>query len=131
MRRASLTGQQQPQINIQINVNATPQNQTDFEVVLKIEGKAELPNNQLLFSFELAYGGIFRIRNVPQDSLCSRRDDRMPAPAVPVRARDHRRRCGRNGGFPPLLLDPVDFVGLYRQNMAQTQPSNPTPAQFA
>jgi preprotein translocase subunit SecB len=34
----------------------------------------------------------------------------------------------RNGGFPPLLLDPVDFVSLYRQKMAQTQPTPAPPA---
>jgi preprotein translocase subunit SecB len=125
-----LTGQQQPQINIQVGVNATPQNQTDFEVALKIEGKAELPNNQVLFSFELVYGGIFRIQNVPQESLSAVVMIECPRLLFPF-ARQIIADAVVSGGFPPLLLDPVDFVGLYRQNLAKTQPSNPTPAQFA
>ena len=60
--------QTQPQINIQINVNVNNASETDYEVILKIEGKAEL-GTLLLFSFELSYGGIFRIQNVPQDSM--------------------------------------------------------------
>jgi preprotein translocase subunit SecB len=125
-----LTGQQQPQINIQVGVNATPQNQTDFEVALKIEGKAELPNNQVLFSFELIYGGIFRIQNVPQESLSAVVMIECPRLLFPF-ARQIIADAVVSGGFPPLLLDPVDFVSLYRQNLAKTQPSNPTPAQFA
>ena len=126
-----LTGQQQPQINIQVGVNATPQNQTDFEVALKIEGKAELPNNQVLFSFELVYGGIFRIQNVPQDSLSAVVMIECPRLLFPF-ARQIIADAVVSGGFPPLLLDPVDFVGIYQQKLARMQPPNPTtPAQFA
>ena len=60
--------QTQPQINIQINVSAKPLADNDYEVDLKIEGRAEVPN-LLLFSFELLYAGVFRIVNVPQESL--------------------------------------------------------------
>ncbi len=60
--------QEQPQIGIQINVGATPLSDTDIEVVIKVEGKAET-GSTLLFRFELEYGGVFRIRNVPQESL--------------------------------------------------------------
>jgi len=61
-------GQQPPKINIQINVNAKPLAGSDFEVELKIEGRAELPTTTL-FAFDLLYAGIFRIQNVPQDSV--------------------------------------------------------------
>src|SRR4051795_3292015 len=57
----SLQQQQQgPKINIQINVNAKPLAEHDFEVELKIEGRAEGANG-LLFSFDLDYAGIFKI----------------------------------------------------------------------
>src|SRR5688572_23065965 len=59
---------QQPQLNIQINVNAKPVAGSDFEVELKLEGKAET-SGTVLFSFELVYAGIFRIQNVPQENL--------------------------------------------------------------
>ena len=122
----SLTGrQEQPQIGIQINVGANPLTETDIEVVLKLEGKAET-GASLLFRFELEFAGVFRIRNVPQESLNPVVLIECPRLLFPF-AREIVATAVRNGGFPPLLLDPVDFVGLYRQKMAQQQPV-PAPA---
>jgi preprotein translocase subunit SecB len=60
--------QQAPNISIQVNVNAKPLAQNDIEVDLLIEGKAgEAPN--LIFAFELVYGGVFRLNNIPQDNV--------------------------------------------------------------
>src|SRR5476649_2268152 len=65
----SLTGGgEPPQIGIQINVAASPISDTDIEVVLKLDGKAETAG-ELMFRFELDFAGVFRIRNVPQESL--------------------------------------------------------------
>ena len=115
-RRARCSRQQQPQINIQINVNAKPLAETDVEVELKLEGKAEAAGS-VLFSFELVYAGMFRIQNVPQDSLQPVMMIECPRLLFPF-AREIIATAVRNGGFPPLLLDPVDFVALYRQSMA-------------
>jgi preprotein translocase subunit SecB len=118
----SLTGtQEQPQINIQINVNAAPIADTDIEVVLNLNGKAETSAG-VMFSFELAFGGVFRIRNVPQESLNAVVLIECPRLLFPF-AREIIASTVRNGGFPPLLLDPVDFVALYRQKMAQMPPA--------
>ena len=57
-----------PAINVQINVNAKPLSNTDFEVELVIEGKAE-NEGKLLFNVELIYAGIFRVQNVPQENI--------------------------------------------------------------
>jgi len=114
----SLATGQQPQIGIQINVNAAPLSDTDIEVVLQLSGKAETEGS-LLFSFELAFGGIFRIRNVPQESMNAVVLIECPRLLFPF-AREIIATTVRNGGFPPLLLDPVDFVALYRQKMAQS-----------
>jgi preprotein translocase subunit SecB len=116
---------QQPQINIQINVNAAPL-QSDFDIELKIEGKAEI-GDALLFAFDLSYGGVFRIQNVPQESIHPVLMIECPRLLFPF-AREIIASAVRNGGFPPLYIDPVDFVGLYRQKMAeqaaqQQQPS--------
>ena len=62
------SGQEQPQIGIQINVNATPLSDTDIEVVLKLDGRADSAGS-VLFSFELEFAGIFRLRNIPQEAL--------------------------------------------------------------
>jgi preprotein translocase subunit SecB len=116
----SLTpAEQPPQIGIQINVGANPLSDTDIEVVLKLEGKAEA-QDKLLFRFELEFGGVFRIRNVPQESLNAVVMIECPRLLFPF-AREIIATAVRNGGFPPLLLDPVDFVALYRQRMAQLQ----------
>lgn len=112
--------QQQPAINIQINVNANGVSATDYEVVLKLEGKAEI-GTTVLFLFDLTFAGIFRIQNVPQDSVHPVLMIECPRLLFPF-AREIIANAVRNGGFPPLLLDPVDFVGLYRQRMAQTEP---------
>lgn len=115
-----------PQINIQINVNAQPLSDTDVEVVLDLHGKAE-HTGSVLFNFELTFAGIFRIRNIPKESMDAVVLIECPRLLFPF-AREIVANTVRNGGFPPLLLDPVDFVSLYRQRMAQMppQPANQT-----
>ncbi|MGC1466293.1 MAG: protein-export chaperone SecB [Pseudolabrys sp.] len=117
--------QKQPEISIQINVNATPMTDTDVEIVLKLEGRAQGPEG-LLFSFDLAFAGMFRIQNVPKESLHPVMMIECPRLLFPF-AREIIANAVRNGGFPPLLLDPVDFVSLYRQKIAAAQPASPPP----
>ena len=62
----------------------------------------------------MEYAGIFRIQNVPQESINALVLIECPRLLFPF-AREIIATTVRNGGFPPLLLDPVDFVGLYRQ----------------
>ena len=113
---ASLAPQSQPpQINIQINVGANNIAENEYEVALSIEGKAESAG-KVLFSFELNYAGVFRIVNVPQENLHPLVMIECPRLLFPF-AREIIATSVRDGGFPPLMLDPVDFVGLYRQNM--------------
>jgi preprotein translocase subunit SecB len=111
--------QAQPAINIQINVSANNATETDYEVVLSIEGKAET-SGTLMFSFELVYAGIFRIQNIPQESLHPFVMIECPRLLFPF-ARNIIASATRDAGYPPLLLDPIDFVGLYRQNLARQQ----------
>jgi preprotein translocase subunit SecB len=118
--------QQQPQINIQINVNAKPLAENDYEVELKVEGRAEV-TGLLLFSFDLLYAGVFRIVNVPQENLNAIIMIECPRLLFPF-ARELVATAVRNGGFPPLMIDPVDFVSLYRQKLAGVQPQAAPPA---
>ena len=118
--------QQAPQINIQINVNAKPMSGTEYEVELKIEGRAEVPG-LVLFSFDLLYAGVFRIVNVPQENLGAIVMIECPRLLFPF-ARELIATAVRNGGFPPLMIDPVDFVSLYRQKMESQQPAAPPTA---
>ena len=113
---SSLTPQPTPpQINIQINVNANNIAENDYEVALSIEGKAE-NGGRVMFSFELVYAGVFRIVNVPKENLHPLVMIECPRLLFPF-AREIIATTVQDGGFPPLMLDPVDFVGLYRQNM--------------
>jgi preprotein translocase subunit SecB len=125
-RSITPTGQQ-PSINIQVNVDATPISAIDFEVTLRLEGKAEA-QGMLLFNFELVFAGAFRIQNVPAETLQPIVLIECPRLLFPF-AREIIATAVRNGGFAPLLLDPIDFVGLYRQRVAAgptvpTQPAN-------
>jgi preprotein translocase subunit SecB len=113
----ALPPNQAPALNVQINVNAKPLSATDFEVELAIEGRAE-HNKTVLFAIELIYGGVFRVQNVPQESLHPVVLIECPRLLFPF-ARQIIADTVRDGGFPPLMLDPVDFAALYRQRAAQ------------
>lgn len=113
---------QQPQISIQINVSARRLAENDTEVSLKLEGRAESAGS-VIFSFELDFAGVFRVQNVPPESMNPLIMIECPRMLFPF-AREIIASTVRNGGFPPLLLDPIDFVALYRQRLAQQQPAN-------
>jgi preprotein translocase subunit SecB len=119
----------QPAINIQVNVDAAQVAESDFEVTLRIEGKAEA-QGMLLFNFELVFAGLFRIQNVPADSIQPVVMIECPRLLFPF-AREIIASATRNGGFAPLLLNPIDFVALYRQRLpgagAAADPSPPPP----
>ena len=115
-----------PQINIQINVGANNVAQNEYEVTLSVEGKAE-NDGKMIFSFELAYAGVFRIQNVPQENLHPLIMIECPRLLFPF-AREIIASAVRDGGFPPLMLDPVDFVGLYQQNMQRQAASGAKPS---
>jgi preprotein translocase subunit SecB len=123
----SLTQPAQPQINITVNVTANPLSDTDVEVELRLEGKAEA-SGSVMFNVELVFAGAFRIQNVPQENIHPLMLIECPRLLFPF-AREIIASAVRNGGFPPLLLDPIDFVALYQQRAAQAQASPPTPAQ--
>lgn len=125
--RSLAPSQTQPAINIAINVGVQQLGQTDYEVSLKLEGKAE-NSGSVLFAFDLTFAGMFRLQNVPQEHLQPLLLIECPRLLFPF-AREMIATAVRNGGFAPLLLDPVDFVALYQQRMAQAsaQPTTPPP----
>ncbi len=112
-----------PEINININVNANPLAETDYEVEIRLEAKATA-GEDVLFNVELQYGGVFRIIGVPQDSIHPVVLIECPRLLFPY-ARQIVSDTTRNGGFPPLMIDPVDFAQLYQNRLAeqQTQPA--------
>ena len=113
----SLAGQDgQPEINISVNVNAKPLADTDFEVELHLDAKA-MNKDKVVFATELLYAGIFRLENIPQDALHPIVLVECPRMIFPF-ARQIVADVTRNGGFPPLMLDPIDFAAMYQQRIA-------------
>jgi preprotein translocase subunit SecB len=116
----SLQQTTQPQISISVNVVTSPLSDTDIEVTLRLEGKAEAAGG-VMFNIELQYAGVFRIQNVAQEQIQPLVLIECPRLLFPF-AREIIATSVRNGGFPPLMLDPIDFVALYQQRLAQVQP---------
>ncbi len=113
-----------PNIAIQVNVNAQQLAESDFEVQLKLEGSAG-EGADTLFKFELEYCGVFRLVNIPQDQVHPIVMIECPRILFPF-ARQIVADAVRNGGFPPLYLDPVDFAALYMQRVAEAQQGQPS-----
>lgn len=108
-----------PDINININVNPKPLSETDFEVELKLDANAK-DGEEVLFNVELVYAGIFRLTGMPQEMLQMAVLIECPRLLFPF-ARQIMADATRNGSFPPLMIDPVDFAALYQQRVAQAQ----------
>lgn len=108
-----------PAINVQVNVNARQLGPNDFEVELKLEGGAGEVGN-VLFSFELAYCGVFQLVDVPEQHKHPAVMIECPRLLFPF-ARQIIAEAVSNGGFPPFLLNPIDFGALYQQRMMEQQ----------
>ncbi len=108
-----------PSINVNVNVNANPLSETDFDVNLTLEAKAGV-DKDILFNIELTYGGVFRIVGFPQEHVLPLLFIECPRLLFPF-ARQIVADASRNGGFPPLMIDPIDFAGMFQQKMAEEQ----------
>ncbi|MGB7405751.1 MAG: protein-export chaperone SecB [Pacificimonas sp.] len=115
-------GQGQPKIDIQIGTRVNPQDQENvYEVIVALNAKAETPDSgQTAFIVELAYGGLFQLTNVPKEHLDLFLLVEAPRMIFPF-ARRVFADAPRDGGFPPLMLDPVDFLQLAQQQQAAAQ----------
>jgi preprotein translocase subunit SecB len=111
--------QEQPDINIAVNVNAKNLAPNDFEVELHLDAKAT-GDGKVVFAAELLYAGIFRLENFPQNLLHAAVLVECPRMLFPF-ARQIMAEATRNGGFPPLMLDPIDFAAMYQRRMAQAK----------
>ena len=108
-----------PQIAVNVDVRVNPLADTDFEVVLKVGVDAKVEGKQF-FLVELEYAGVFRVANIPQESLQAVLLIECPRLIFPF-ARRIIADVTRDGGFPPLMVDPIDFAALFRQQMQAQQ----------
>ncbi len=116
----------QPDISVQVNLDARKGNENQYEVIQKLTISA-VNGEDTIFLLEIDYAGIFHIENVPEDQLhpflmieCPR----MLFPFVRRIARD----VTADGGFPPLNIDNIDFVQLYRAELARMAAEQKEPA---
>jgi preprotein translocase subunit SecB len=108
----------QPQIDVQFNIGSTQLADDAFEVVLKIDVKATA-DDKTAFQVELAYAGLFALRNIPEDQLQPFLLAEAPRILFPF-ARRVLADAVRDGGFPPLMLEPIDFGQLYVSQAEQS-----------
>jgi preprotein translocase subunit SecB len=110
-----------PSIDVQFNIGSGQVGEEVYEVVLKIDLKAT-QDSQVAFVVDLSYAGIFGMRNVPAEAIEPFLLGEAPRILFPF-ARRILADAVRDGGFPiPLLLEPIDFAGLYMQRAeAQAQ----------
>jgi preprotein translocase subunit SecB len=111
--------QGRPEIQIQVDVNARQIGDGQFEVSLELSCEAKTPGASV-FLLELTYGGVFALANIPADSLQPLLLIECPRLLFPF-ARRIVSDATRDGGFPPLMIDPIDFVALYRRRLETQQ----------
>lgn len=114
----------QPSVEINVDVKAQGLGTDNYEVVLTINATAKTPE-ETLFIIELAYGAIVTVRNVPQEMLSAVVLVEAPRLIFPF-ARNIVAETTRDGGFPPLMINPIDFGELLRRN-ATTAPAGGEP----
>lgn len=112
-----------PELTINVNVDAKKMGDADFEVTLSMEAEAKDTQN-VLFNVEISYAGVFRVANLPDEHLQPFMMIECPRLLFPF-ARQIMADATRDGGFPPLMIDPIDFAALFQQNIAQ-QAANQT-----
>jgi len=117
-----LPSTQAPKIEVGVDVQARQLSEDRFEVDLKITANAKRGDTSL-FLLELVYAGLFQLKNIPRESLQAVCLIECPRILFPF-ARRVVADATRDGGFPPLMLDPIDFVALYRRQ-AQQQAGQP------
>lgn len=119
----------QPQIDIQFHISVAPVAEEIHEVTMKIEVRAVAEGGgTTMFAVELVYAGLFAARNVPPEQLSPFLYAEAPRLLFPF-ARRIVAEVVRDGNFPPLLLDPIDFGAMYLQQaqaagqLAESEPA--------
>lgn len=105
--------QQAPEVAVQFDIGSTQVSEELHEVVLRIEVRAQA-EGKTAFLVELAYAGLFGLRNIPAEHMQPFLLGEAPRLIFPF-ARRVVADVIRDGGFPPLLLEPIDFGQLYLQ----------------
>lgn len=109
--------QEQPQLDVQFNISVNKVADEVHEVVLKIDASARSQGG-VHFVLDLSYAGIFGLRNLPEEALPAFLLVEAPRLLFPF-ARQVVASATQDAGFPPLMLDPIDFAGIYMSQLEQ------------
>jgi len=107
-----------PDISVNINVGANPIQDKTFEVVLEIRAECKIKGD-VAFILELEYAGVFTV-NVPDEHMQPVLLIECPRLLFPF-ARYILADVSRDGGFPPLMLGPLDFAGMYQARLLEAE----------
>lgn len=120
MAQKGVSGEVQPEIQVQVNLDAKKRTQENtYEVITKLTITSKTKDKgETLFLLELEYSGIFRIEGVPDQQLHPYLLIECPRQTFPF-VRRIVSDVTRDGGFPPLNLEQIDFLQLYRQEIAR------------
>ena len=124
----SLRVEGKPAIDLGVELNAQGRPDGLFEVDIKLSIKATSDNTPV-FRVELLYGGLFQLNNVAQADIEPLLLIECPRYLFPY-AREIISRATADGGFyPPFMMDPIDFTGIYLARQAQMAAQSPAAGQ--
>ena len=122
-----MPGQQQPQVNIGVDVKVQPMGEDVFEVSLNLHCEAK-QGEGVAFLVEVAYAGLVQLAGVPAEHHRPILLIEVPRMLFPF-ARQVVADATQSGGFPPLMINPIDFVDLYRRQIAAAEEAQAQPEQ--
>ena len=120
LAQKGVQGDAQPEIQVQVNLDArkrTAENQFEIITKLNITSKTK-EKGEPLFVLELEYAGVFHVEGVPEEQMHPYLLIECPRITFPFRRRIVS-DVTRHGGFPPLNLETIDFLALYRSELAR------------
>ena len=106
-----------PEINVSVDINSKRLSDDQYETDLRLGVEAK-QDDQVQFIIDLLYAGLFHIENVPSENLEPLLLIESPRLLFPF-ARRVVSDVSRDGGFPPLMVEPIDFSAIYRQQLQQ------------
>ncbi len=108
-----------PEVGVNVDVAVAPLDEKSFEVCLRIDARGET-GGKTLFIAQLEYAGLFRVGDTPKEHVQPLLMIEAPRLLFPF-ARNIIASVTRDGGLPPLMINPIDFVALFRRHVAAAQ----------
>ncbi len=116
---ASFQGASTPKMEVNVDVEGRPLAPDQYEVELTASARA-MRDDKAIFVVEASYAGVFEIKNLPREQLEMVMLVECPRLLFPF-MRQIIADATRNGNFPPLMLEPIDFMGIYLANKGRAQ----------